>query len=240
MKIQYLKTEDIKPYKKNAKKHDETQVNAVAKSIQEYGFQQPIVVDSKNVIVIGHCRFEAAKKLGLEEIPAVVKDDLTADEIKALRIVDNKTNESSWNTRALAEEVTGLPDVDFTDFGFGNFEIMTLKSFNEPEVEEIAPIATEAPERQTVADVEKRAQTQNYDASNDENEEIEINTKYDDEEDAEQSEQAQNTVETGRYIFIMHSDEEIEWLKAKLGITGDLQLSYRIQNLMEDSKNEGN
>ena len=76
---------EITPYKKNAKKHDETQINNVAESIKQYGFVQPIVIDKDGVIVIGHCRALAAKKLGLKEVPCVCVDDLTPEQVNALR-----------------------------------------------------------------------------------------------------------------------------------------------------------
>ena len=76
---------------------------------------QPIVVDKDGVIVIGHCRFAAAKKLGMKEVPCVCVDELTEEQVKALRLVDNKSNESAWDMDLLAEE---LPDVDLSAFEF--------------------------------------------------------------------------------------------------------------------------
>lgn len=106
---------EITPYKKNAKKHDETQINNVAESIRQYGFVQPIVIDKDGVIVIGHCRALAAKKLGMEEVPCVCVDDLTPEQVNALRLVDNKSNESEWDFDLLAEE---LPELDLSAFDF--------------------------------------------------------------------------------------------------------------------------
>lgn len=84
----------IKPYEKNAKKHDARQIENVANSIRRFGWQQPIVVDENGVIIIGHCRWMAAKKLGLKTAPVKVVSGLTDEEIRELRIADNKTNES--------------------------------------------------------------------------------------------------------------------------------------------------
>lgn len=95
---------EITPYEKNAKKHDKTQINNVAESIKQYGFVQPIVIDKDGVIVIGHCRALAAKKLGLKEVPCVCVDDLTEEQVKALRIVDNKSNESEWDFDILPDD----------------------------------------------------------------------------------------------------------------------------------------
>jgi site-specific DNA-methyltransferase (adenine-specific) len=90
----------------------------VAKSIEKYGFVQPVVVDADGVIVIGHCRVLAAKKLGMDEVPCVCVDDLTPEQVDALRIVDNKTNESDWDMDYLAEEAARLDFSEF-DFDFG-------------------------------------------------------------------------------------------------------------------------
>lgn len=115
MQIIQKKLADIVPYANNTKKHDETQIKNVAESIKKYGWVQPIVIDDERTIVIGHCRALAAEKLGIEEVPCVVVSDLTEDEINALRIVDNKTNESPWDFDLLSAE---LPEIDLSDFEF--------------------------------------------------------------------------------------------------------------------------
>lgn len=103
----------ITPYEKNAKKHDETQINNVAESIRQYGFVQPIVIDKDGVIVIGHCRALAAKQLGMDKVPCVCVDDLTPEQVDALRVVDNKTNESEWDLTMLSDV---LKDIDLSAF----------------------------------------------------------------------------------------------------------------------------
>lgn len=115
MQIIQKKLADIVPYANNTKKHDETQIKNVAESIKKYGWVQPIVIDNDGTIVIGHCRALAAERLGIEEVPCVVVSDLTEDEINALRIVDNKTNESPWDFDLLSAE---LPEIDLSDFDF--------------------------------------------------------------------------------------------------------------------------
>lgn len=110
-----INLKNITPYKDNAKKHNKQQIDNVAESIKQFGFVQPIVVDKDNVIVIGHCRYEAAKKLKLTEVPCVCVDDLNEEQVKALRIVDNKSNESEWDFDILADE---LADLDLSDFDF--------------------------------------------------------------------------------------------------------------------------
>ena len=118
MQIIQKKLADIVPYANNTKKHDETQIKNVAESIKKYGWVQPIVIDNDGTIVIGHCRALAAEKLGIEEVPCVVVSDLTEDEINALRIVDNKTNESPWDFDILPDELADL-DLNGFDFDFG-------------------------------------------------------------------------------------------------------------------------
>lgn len=109
------KLSDIQPYQKNAKKHDARQIKNVAESIKQYGFVQPIVIDKDGIIVIGHCRALAAKKLGIKEVPCVCVDDLTPEQVDALRLVDNKSNESEWDFDLLKEE---LPELDLSAFDF--------------------------------------------------------------------------------------------------------------------------
>lgn len=117
MNIESKLLADIVPYAKNAKKHDNRQINNVAESIKQYGFVQPIVIDRDGVIVIGHCRALAAKKLGMKEVPCVCVDDLTPEQVNALRLVDNKSAEdgASWDFDMLAEE---LPELDLSSFDF--------------------------------------------------------------------------------------------------------------------------
>lgn len=115
MNVVYKKLSEITPYDKNAKKHDKTQIVNVAESIKQYGFVQPIVIDADGVIVIGHCRALAAKKLGMKEVPCVCVDDLTPEQVNSLRLVDNKSNESAWDMDLLAEE---LPELDLSAFDF--------------------------------------------------------------------------------------------------------------------------
>ena len=115
MRVVEKKLDDLVPYSKNAKRHDETQIANVAESIKQFGFVQPIVVDKNGVIVIGHCRALAAKRLGMDKVPCVMVDELTEEQVKALRIVDNKTNESPWDMEMLAEE---LPELHLEGFTF--------------------------------------------------------------------------------------------------------------------------
>lgn len=108
----------IRPYEKNPRRNDEA-VDAVAASIKEFGWQQPIVVDKDGVIIAGHTRYKAAKKLKCDIVPVVVADDLTEDQVKAYRLADNKTGElAEWDMPILNEELADLADFDMAQFGF--------------------------------------------------------------------------------------------------------------------------
>ena len=110
-----MRLSEIKPYKKNAKKHEETQIKNVMQSIKEFGVVQPIVVDRTKTIIIGHCRYEAMKRLGYDELQEdwVKVVDLSEEEAEKLRLLDNKLNESEWDLELLKDLV---PSIDFSDF----------------------------------------------------------------------------------------------------------------------------
>ena len=110
-----MRLSEIKPYKKNAKKHDEAQIKNVMQSIKEFGVVQPIVVDKTNTIIIGHCRYEAMKRMGYDELQEdwVKVVDLSEEEAEKLRLLDNKLNESEWDLELLKDLV---PSIDFSDF----------------------------------------------------------------------------------------------------------------------------
>lgn len=119
IQIVYKKIGDLKPYKKNAKKHPKEQVERIANSIKEFGFTQPVIIDKDNCVVAGHGRILGAKKAGLKTIPTVKLESLTEEQIKAYRLVDNKTNESDWDFSLLDEELGILAqDIDMELFGF--------------------------------------------------------------------------------------------------------------------------
>jgi site-specific DNA-methyltransferase (adenine-specific) len=109
---------EISPYEKNPRRNDEA-VKYVAASIEKFGFKQPIVIDRDGIIVAGHTRYKAAKKLNLKAVPCIVADDLTDEQIKAYRLADNKVAEKSeWDFDLLSTELDALFDFDMTVFGF--------------------------------------------------------------------------------------------------------------------------
>jgi len=136
-KVDLISTKKLIPYRNNPKEHPIEQIEKIASSIEQYGFTQPIVISEDNEIIIGHGRVGAAEKLGLEKIPAIRRDDLTENEIRALRIADNKVAESAWDIEALALE---LEEIDFEELEIG-FEL-----------EEIEGIEAEIDKEQKVAE----------------------------------------------------------------------------------------
>lgn len=118
MEIIQKKIGDIIPYENNPRKNDEA-VKYVAESIKEFGFKVPIVIDKNNIIVAGHTRYKAAKKLKLKEVPCIIADDLTEEQVKAYRLADNKVAEQAvWDFDLLAEELVDIVDIDMELFGF--------------------------------------------------------------------------------------------------------------------------
>ena len=118
MELQTLKIKDIHPYERNARKNDQA-VDAVAKSIEQCTYVAPIVVDENHVILAGHTRWKALKKLGRTECECIVKDGLTDEQKKKYRLLDNKTNElADWDFDLLADELDGL-DLTAFDFDWG-------------------------------------------------------------------------------------------------------------------------
>lgn len=132
--IVYKPIKELKPYKKNAKKHPKEQVEQIANSIKEFGFTQPVLIDKNNCVVAGHGRILGAKQAGLKEVPTLCLDDLTEEQIKAYRLADNKLNEGEWDFSLLDEEVSMLSDsIDMSLFGFD----VGLSEEAEPEEKEV-------------------------------------------------------------------------------------------------------
>ncbi|MCC6427838.1 MAG: ParB N-terminal domain-containing protein [Phycisphaerales bacterium] len=125
MLVELRKLSDIKPYPENPRRNDGA-VEAVANSIREYGFRQPIVVDADGVIVVGHTRWKAAQKLGMSEVPVHVARELTAEQARAYRIADNRTALiADWDEDLLSSELAALKalDVDLSLLGFDDAEL---------------------------------------------------------------------------------------------------------------------
>lgn len=115
MKIEEIKIEKLIPYEFNNKIHWENQINRIANSIKEFWFLQPIVIDKNNIVVVWHWRLEWAKKLWLETVPCVRAENLTEQQIKKYRILDNRLNESEYDLENLQAELSTLDDFNFWD-----------------------------------------------------------------------------------------------------------------------------
>lgn len=132
-------TEDLQAYKYNPRDNDNA-VDVVAESIKEFGFKVPCIIDREGVIIAGHTRLRAAKRLGIREVPCIVADDLTPEQIKAFRLADNKTSEfAEWDFAALERELEELTafDVDMSKFGFDEVfgEDVEEEEEEKPEIE---------------------------------------------------------------------------------------------------------
>lgn len=135
MKIELRPIDQIRPYPGNPRQNDQA-VDAVAASLKEYGFRQPIVVDGDGVIIVGHTRFKAAQKLGLAKVPVHVATDLTPAQVKAYRIADNATNEiAEWNYELLPIELSALQEMNY-DLGLLGFDDEELKRIMSGDVEQ--------------------------------------------------------------------------------------------------------
>ena len=133
MKIEQKTLDEIRPYEHNPRLNDDA-VDVVAASIREFGFRQPIVVDEDGVIIVGHTRYKAAQKLGLDKVPVHVAKGLSPEQIKAYRIADNKTSEiAEWNYELLPLELSQLKDANF-DLGLLGFDADELAEIMDPGV----------------------------------------------------------------------------------------------------------
>lgn len=154
MDIKYISPKEIIPYENNPRKN--LNVDKVADSLKEFGFQQPIVVDKGMVVIVGHTRLEASKKLGLDQVPVLIAD-ITPEKAKAYRIADNRLNQdSSWDFHLLNTEFGDLLDnhYDLSHLGFDEKEIEKIVAFepkfesNNDIIEEINTDSIEAPTSQ--------------------------------------------------------------------------------------------
>lgn len=142
MNVVYMNIEDVIPYANNPR-NNEKAIDKVASSIKEFGFKVPIVVDKDNVVITGHTRLLASKKLGLTEVPVIIANDLNKAQVKAFRLADNRVSEyAEWNDELLNIELEALAELDFSmgEFDFKlealeDDEVFEEKEDDKPEVE---------------------------------------------------------------------------------------------------------
>lgn len=129
-----IKIDELKFYENNPRHINEKAITALMNSIREFGFRAPVIVDVDNVIIAGHTRVLAAKKVGLLEVPCVIADDLTPEQVKAYRLVDNKIAElTTWDFEKLDIEIGDI-NFDMSDFGF-KIEIPEEKTIKNEEID---------------------------------------------------------------------------------------------------------
>lgn len=135
----FMSPNDLIPYARNQKKHPSDQIQKIIADIHANGFDQPITVDKENVIITGHGRTMAAKEMGLEKVPVIVRDDLSEVEVMAKRIADNKLNESEWDDDFLQFEMQTLfqnNELDMSMTGFDEAEIAKLIDVGDVTIEQ--------------------------------------------------------------------------------------------------------
>lgn len=136
MEIVNIAVDKLVPYENNPRNNTEA-IQYVANSIKEFGFKVLLVIDSDNVVICGHTRLLAAKQLGLKDVPCVIADDLTDEQIKAFRLADNKVGEiATWDLSALVDELKDINFLDMEDFGFLNADDLRTDFFDEQEAQQ--------------------------------------------------------------------------------------------------------
>lgn len=138
MNITNIDIKELIPYDKNPRRNDKA-VEYVANSIKRFGFKVPLVIDKNKVIICGHTRYKACKELGMQEIPCIIADDLTEEQIKAYRLADNKVSEKAeWDFELLEGEINDILNINMTDFGF-DFKFEVEKEIEEDDFEVKVP-----------------------------------------------------------------------------------------------------
>lgn len=136
MQIIKKNVSELVPYENNPR-HNDDAVEYVANSIEQFGFKVPIIIDKDNVIVAGHTRLKAAKKLGMEYVPCILADDLSDEQIRAFRLADNKVGElAGWDFTKRDEELAKILDIDMSMFSFKEDEFDINELFEKAETQE--------------------------------------------------------------------------------------------------------
>lgn len=246
MNIIEMAIDEVIPYENNPRKNDDA-VDKVALSISAFGFKVPIVIDRNNVIVTGHTRLKAAKKLGLSTVPVIQADDLTDDQIRAFRLADNKVGEfSTWDEEKLMQELEALGEMDMSLYGF-DFPAEE----EEDEEDDTYTDKTNIPQYDITGDVPDLSELVDETKTNELLEEIEnSDLPYDEKEFlrkaaqrhlvfnyrkvaeyyAAASPEAQELMEKSALVIIDYNDAIMN---------GYTTLSNKIQKMVEVEKNEG-
>lgn len=196
IEVELLATDSLIPYVNNPKEHPDEQVAKIASSIKNYGWDQPIVIDGDREIIKGHGRLQAANKLGLDEIPVIERNDLTDSEVRAARIADNKTAESSWDIDLLGVEFELLDNDGFD---------LELTAFDEDEIDAFG-INREGDEPDAREEWEK-ADIVDFD-NEDELAEFTVKVNFADEEAVEEFNQMVGETVTPDTISIWYPEQE--------------------------------
>lgn len=236
--------DELIPYGKNPRKNDEA-VQYVAESIKEFGFKVPLVVDKNNVIVAGHTRYKAARSLGLTEVPCIVADDLSDEQIQAFRLADNKVAEmAEWDDELLKVELDDIINIDMEAFGFSFDE--------EEEQDEVYSTVINIPQYEITGDCPDLSELVNLEKTNELIEEIE-QSEVTDKEKAFLIEAAKrHSVFDYRNIaeYYAHATPEMQRLMEKSALViidfkdairnGYIELNAAILSMFGDGEDENN
>jgi len=135
--IQLVPVDELIPYHNNPKDHKQDKIDKLKSAIKHFGFTVPIIIDGENEIVAGHARVIAARELGIEHVPCVVRSDLTEAQVRAFRIADNRVAESPWDIERLAEELAVL-EIEFAEFD--DFGLKDVTGLDESEIEDMLDV----------------------------------------------------------------------------------------------------
>lgn len=165
LKIEYLPVGSLNPYEKNARKHQDADVQTIVASIKEFGFDDPIGVwGEDNLIVEGHGRLMAAKKLGMEIVPVIHLDHLTDEQRRAYALAHNKTAEmSEWDFDLLSGELDGIFDIDMAEFGFEleNDDNLTVER-KEVDFDETVSVVIDCESEEEAEEIFEKMQNEGY------------------------------------------------------------------------------
>lgn len=147
MKIEHLAPASLKPYENNSRIHSKEQIKQICRSIKEFGFTNPILIDDTNVVIAGHARLQASEQIGLTQVPCIRLSDLSPEQTRAYVIADNKLAENAgWRLDNLQDELATLSNVDFD---------LSLLGFNDAELEKLLSESDDKGAQEDTADIDE-------------------------------------------------------------------------------------
>lgn len=228
LKIEYVKTDTLKEYDRNAKIHTGEQIEQIKKSIEEFGMNDPIAVWKNNEIIEGHGRLIACTELGIEKVPIIRLDSLTDEQRRAYMIAHNKlTMNTGFDFSTLQSELESLQSIDMTDFGFNEAELLEI-AIDDHDITGKKPI------EQDYGNIYENIPVQ------DEEEEEEEQEEYKAELKRYQQNANDSQMVTKRIIIVYQNDEQERFIRAMLKLDNDetLNVVYNVKEIISRFKND--